>query len=495
MSRSEIHVTLRNRVALFHQPYPTESVREYFRFRPPNYYWSPKFRLGMWDGWINLLKRNACSAGLFLEQRATIEKELGVRFIVHDERRAPAFLSDRRKVNADMRDYLEESLAEMIAASGTGGIVLNATGTGKTVLAAMYFAALKGNGCFIVDELTLLDQSRKELARVLGEPIGQVGGQQFIPRRITVATVQTMHLHRMDPRFQHWASALDTIIIDELHLALNRRNIETVAEISPRAVFGLTATLQLNKPHIRMRAAALVGPVIYHYSITQGVKERYLSAGLVVSLRMYRAGRNGTDYQNQYYEMITANVERNQCIADLARFAIQRGKHVIILVERVLHLRKLSRMLADIPHEIVWGGRTVESRVEIKQTFEDEGIRLILTNKVFKKGVNILRVDLIIDAAAMRSPDDCVQKFGRGVRMCQGKHGLIYIDMGDRNYDGVRKKDAEWNRFAVGTVRRCEAFQRISIPVVKWKWNGDAESILLEAERHLAKILRKGDTA
>jgi superfamily II DNA or RNA helicase len=54
---------------------------------------------------------------------------------------------------------------------------------------------------------------------------------------------------------------------------------------------------------------------------------------------------------------------------------------------------------------------------------------LIIANQVFKKGINIKRVDLIIDCAQRSNKNDVLQKFGRGVRLHSDKKGLLYVDI------------------------------------------------------------------
>ena len=86
--------------------------------------------------------------------------------------------------------------------------------------------------------------------------------------------------------------------------------------------------------------------------------------------------------------------------------------------------------------------------------FEHDEFRLILANVVFSKGIDIKRVDAIIDAAAKRNPDDALQKFGRGVRLHKDKKRLLYYDVADVG-----------NRFEDAAKERRKAFERAGIEV------------------------------
>src|SRR5262245_34854775 len=158
-----------------------------------------------------------------------------------------------------------------------GGLVLSPTGSGKTFIVGMYFKHLVGRGVFIVDELTLLHQAKEELEKVLGERVGTVGESKYRPRRITVATIQTLQLHTGDPEFDEWKSKIRAMVIDEVHLHLNKRTKEVLNDIQPRVVFGLTATLELQKKHIRMAAHAMCGRVIFDYNLKEATEEKFLT--------------------------------------------------------------------------------------------------------------------------------------------------------------------------------------------------------------------------
>jgi superfamily II DNA or RNA helicase len=157
--------------------------------------------------------------------------------------------------------------------------------------------------------------------------------------------------------------------------------------------------------------------------------------------------------------------------------AIKRGKYVIVLLERIRHLKETSKRLDGLPHDLVFGEKHVSQRIASKKEFEKGSIRLILANKVFKKGVDIKRVDLIIDGAGMKSRNDCIQKYGRGARMCDEKDGLIYIDIYDRA-----------NKFEKAGKARRHALKSVGIPVYRIASTKGAARILDLAEAKLKKL-------
>ena len=489
MAREIVKVTLTNRRAALAYPYPADELKPFFQFKPKGYEWSPKYRQGVWDGNICLIRNAKVGAGLFLAQRGAVEKGSAVRFLVKDTRTKPRFHhADPREIKVpgwELRDHQYGAVLAMMQHSDTGGLVMNATGTGKTVTAGVFLKNLDGYGLFVVDELTLLDQARKELEQILGEKVGVVGNSIFDPQRVTVATVQTLARNKKRVPFQRWAKQISVMIIDELHLMLNKRQWDVVRSFEPQAVFGLTATLQLKKTEVRYKAYDLCGPMIFEYPYEQGVAEHVLTPGVVMGVDLQREAPKELDYDWLYVERIVRSQRRNSVVADLVREGIARGKRVVVLVERVRHLKLLSRMLANVSHAVVYGDMPVKQRILSKERFDAGELDLLICNRVFKKGVNLKSLDCIIDAAAMHSENDAVQKYGRGVRLCASKRGLIYFDIGDRKPKAVGKT----NRFTAATKSRRRALSALGVQVVPSLARIGAASLYDRAEMMLDNVL------
>jgi len=460
-----------------------ELLLPYFSFKPPGYYFAPLYKMGAWDGNIRLLKNSKVPAGLFLEKRREIGFTEEVKFRVDDQRVSPSFVAMPQRVERRCRPYQRQCVIAMQACARCGGLLLNATGTGKTFTAGAYFSPLTTAGAFVVDELTLLEQARAELSQVLGEPVGIIGNQQFEPERITVCTVQTLHKHRQKAAYIKWARDIETVFLDEIHTALNRRNIETVRAIMPLTVFGLTATLELNKAHIRTRATALAGPVVFDYPIEQGMDEGHLSSGVVCAVDWRYDGLGG-DYQHDYEGQIVRSKSRNNLIEQLVVEGVKRKKFVVVLVERIAHLRILHKRMqrAGIKHAMVYGEKTQTQRQQAIDDMNLGELRVIIANRVFAKGVDIRACDVIIDATASRSKNSALQRFGRGVRLYKGKSGLLHFDVGDMAHGAASE-----NRFTTCTRSRRRAFRQANIPALRADARLGARVLYDRAEKFLRK--------
>ena len=462
-----IPVILTNRHAQFLCNAATQAkLREFYSYAVPGAEFSEMVSSGEWDGRRCMYARGRIAAGLFVGMWK-VARDAGFRFQVKDQR-LPVQLSAYAVDPPGIRPYQQEAVTAMLKASNMGGLVLCATGVGKTFLTGAYLRHVVGYAVFCVDELTLLEQARRELEKVLQEKVGVVGRSEFKPARVTVATVQTLHLHRRDPKFLAWYNKVEVSVIDEIHVQLNRRNIDVVRIIKPKAVFGLTATLEMHKPNVAMEAMALTGPVVFRYSIQAGVAEGYLTQGRVVRVLFDDpTGKGWTGSPEAEYRLrITCNQSRNECITALAREGVKAGHRVIVLADRIQHLKTLSRMLSDTPHRLLHGAYSHQERFAAKEAMDAGTLPLILASRIFSKGIDIRKVDVIVDAAAMSGHNGVIQKFGRGVRVAPQKENLLFIDISDVG-----------NHFQEAAKSRLLALRGLGVKIVDRSWKGSAAEI------------------
>lgn len=477
----EIKVHLGNRWAEFEEPFPREVVDALTCYTVPNVYFMPAYHRyhevlrkidgtwhtvqeRVWDGKIHLLKGCRLPAGLFCAIAPALEQQ-GLICTVYDNRIPVVEINPRdwdafRLRHEFVRPYQWEAVKKMMAASRTGGLLLNATGTGKTLIAGLLFKLAHPATClFVVDQLTLLRQARDELTKILQEPVGSVGESEIDIQRVTVATVQTLALHRQHREFAPWFAAVDILVLDEIHSQLAKRDFSVVTTVQPKAVFGLTATLKMRKKDIRLRAQALCGPVVYEYPLEQGVRERYLTPVCSVALQFWNPQSVLGRYSDDYPRLISRKKARNQLIEELTRLLVQEdtGSKIVVLADRIHHLKILHRRLRDTKIALVYGDKTSRERRQILHRFERlDGLQVILTNRVFEKGVDIKAVQHGINATGYKDESKAVQFAGRLVRLHSDKRYVICWDVYDQG-----------NRFERNARRRMKALRAVKIPVIR----------------------------
>jgi len=410
----------------------------------------------LWDGWNNFLKYGKVSAGLYSYWCALHGAPSDITETVNAVK-LPNFLPASAEELSNAWAHQLPTVEAMIVNSGCGGIVLCATGTGKTRLAGMYLRRLIGSAIFICDELHLLKQSAAELAEVLGERVGVIGGGVYAPERITVVTPQTLAARASNSAHIKWLRTVDVAIIDELHTQLNNRSFEVLEKARLLAVFGLTATLNGfdDDPAVWMRATALTGPIIFRWGYKQARKAKQVTRGRVFSVPVLQCASDKAT-EDAYKHLVVRSKKRNSAITKIV-LGLSLGKQrTVVLVERIAHIRILEKRFAavGIQFESVHGQIPIEERLRIIQRMEAGELHVILSTRVFTKGVNVKSLAALVDATARSSADNAQQRYGRGVRLHRDKHEFRYYDISDRG-----------NVFADAAEARLKALADLGVKV------------------------------
>ena len=488
------------RIATLKDPKYAEEIGEVLSFYPPGSAFMPQVKQGIWDGKIRMLNKHTHQVPIGLLRAPEIRSKLSeegfdIRLKKWTNRptykRKPGFTEKHEKYQ-----YQNECVDAMLKAIPFGGgIVLSATGSGKTKMAAQFKSWVASPCLFIVDQIDLLYQSAKEIEEWLHEPVGIVGNSKFQPSDgLTVATIQTLHKHRENKLFRQWLKSIQIVIIDELHAQMARRNFTVVDLIEAQAVFGLTATLQLKKKPVRMKAFAIAGPVIFEFSVEDGMDQEVLSKGIALEVQVEDNKPEPLQMQlfagmtakvrmraksDQYDKVVVRNADTNAAVANILACALQRGYYCVVLVERIAHIMEIDKLMRERHWRPVlcYGAVGTDERKKLRKDFEKGNEELIIANQVFKKGINLKRVDLIIDAAQRGNKNDILQKFGRGVRLHSEKRGLIFMHM--TSIPTMEKYGKQ----------RSSAFRSAKIPVIKTRMKTAVE-ILKLGESALTKFIK-----
>lgn len=447
----------------------------------------------LWDGRASMVKYNALPVGLLIGAYKEL-KEGGFKAKVTRWKNRPHIELKKGFWEASAQYGYQNDACKAILSSFSkgGGTVLSATGSGKTKLAAQCFSHIQGSCLFIVDQINLLYQSQKEISEWLNEEIGIIGNGKFQPKRVTVATIQTLFGQREKRSFAKWSKNVVVICVDELHKQMNKRNFDVLSRVSAPVVIGLTATLQMKKKLVRWKVYSVSGPVIFSFPLKEGQEKGVLSKAAVIQVNVpspdldyhhydgdmrklvkkmvkvleddYEPGPN-----REYVKHVVCNfVVSHRLLPKLVKEALHRKLAVVVLAERIRHVRLLRDGLAKYNPRAVYGAVKETERQKIARRFERGKYDLIIASSVFTKGVNLKRISLIIDVAQRPNKNDAMQKLGRGVRLHNDKAGLIFISVVTNE-----KKCIE-----AGNSRR-NAFKKAGVQVKILDWEeSDAKEVL-----------------
>jgi superfamily II DNA or RNA helicase/HKD family nuclease len=320
-------------------------------------------------------------------------------------------------------------------------LLVAATGTGKTVMAALDYANLRrelprARLLFVAHRSEILDQSQATFRHVLRDPT--FGEQWIAGRRPTrfehvFASVQSLRLADLDLlEPEHF----DVVVVDEFHHAAASSYTRLLDHVRPVELLGLTATPE--------RAD---GESILHWfdhriaaelRLWDAIDQHYLTPfayyGVHDGLDLTEVPwRRGTGYDvdaltNLYTgsdrwaeQVVTEFVDRVDDLSAVRALGFCVG---------IDHARFMARVFnrAGIPSVAVWGATPEDERAAALRDLDDGRIRVVFSVDLFNEGVDLPNVDTLLLLRPTESPTLFLQQLGRGLRRAPGKAVCTVLD-------------------------------------------------------------------
>lgn len=437
----------------------TEELNDRLAVYHPNYWFSPKFKEGIWDGKTHFLTVPALKIPtglLFIAEEYLKEKKITYEII--DNRRMPdmsrfKFVKKNTLRGIKLHPYQLEAIQKGIEAER--GIFEIATGLGKTEIAAGIIKALRLKTLFMVHTQDLMYQTAKRLSERLGTTIGLIGdGEYETGPRIVVATVQSLNsrtfektkkgryvLHRKTGQvMKQLLNSFSIMFQDETHHS-SSMSFYRIGMFMHNAYyrFGLSGTPLRRDSLSNVKVMAVTGPVIYSKFADEGIKEGYLSD---IEVRIVDNTEEVLEdnWRQIYRAGIVRSEQRNTLITEIVDYMYRQRKKIMILVRYIEHGEILQRMLANsyhIPAAFLSGRDPAWKREQVKGKFNIQDMKdggfVLIASPIFDEGVDIPEIEVLIHAAGGKSEVKLIQKTGRGLR--KKKHGgkLIVYDFNDMN--------------------------------------------------------------
>jgi superfamily II DNA or RNA helicase len=328
------------------------------------------------------------------------------------------------------------------------GYIKAPTGSGKTVIAGAIISMLPPNTrtLFLCHTIDLLNQTRDEFTK-FGFDVQVVNPDNKVVNLATtrdvpsvvVSTVQTFSKLPKEDLIDI-SDAFTAIIVDECHHITSRKG--TYATIlnfilAPIRI-GVTATDEI-KTASKMVLEGCLGPKIGEFTLKEGIEKGVLAEPLVkwVIVPVDNDLLDIIKYQELYKEGVVNNRARNRLVITHAMNEIAQGHSVLILVKHVEQGKNLIQMAEkiigeDIDHwRFVWSNTGKDERGLIKNALENKDIKCVIASAVWKEGINIKSLDVVINAAGGKSEIATLQGIGRGLRTTATKNTVTIIDFLD----------------------------------------------------------------
>ena len=396
----------------------------------------------------------------------------------------PYEISDQREkgrpirvsFNGDLR--LQQDLAAQSLLSHDNGVLSAATAFGKTVVCSYLIAQRKVNTLILLQSKDLQHQWIEELEKFLtideAPPtyttktgrvkrregvIGMISSTKKAPTGIVdVALVGSVY---SKGRFNDLINSYGMVIMDECHHAASATSVSVLEKVNARYVYGVSATPKRTDDLERV-IFMLLGPVRHSFT----AKERAIQQGFghyvyprytrIVSTEDSRQDINGA------FELISGNEVRNAQIINDVRACVGKRRTPVILTRRKDQAKLLYDRLCNDADNVflLYGDNSDKENLanihQMKNIPMDESLILIATGQKIGEGFDFPRLDTLMLAAPVSSPERLEQYAGRLNRDYSGKEDVIiydYIDSHIPVFDNMYSK-------------RLRTYKRIGFQVV-----------------------------
>lgn len=324
--------------------------------------------------------------------------------------------------------------------------VVAATGTGKTVIAALDYRELarrharetgrsdRPSLLFVAHRKEILEQSLRTYREVLTDgTFGELyfGGQVPQQWRHVFASVQSLTGRMADLP----ADAFDIVVIDEFHHAEAPTYRRLLNHLRPRELLGLTATPERTdgtdvRTFFGGRTAAelrvwdaisadLLSP-FHYFGIADGTDLTRVD---------WRAGRYVEADLDRLY---TGNDARARLVLKHVDDKVTdiRGMRALGFCVGVAHAEYMARVFrsAGVAAIAVTGQTATVQRDRAIADLRDGRLAAIFTADLFNEGIDIPQVDTVLFLRPTESPTLFLQQLGRGLRLTDGKAVLTALD-------------------------------------------------------------------
>jgi superfamily II DNA or RNA helicase len=436
---------------------------EKYGIHTENYFFSPKFQLGSWDGKIRYFHKTGKTYITLLDEIVPNIVNLGYEIELEDKRKTLPVtptpitenyfcsIKDKNGKPWKVRDYQVEMVNSLLVVGN--GIGIAGTGAGKTsmcaALALAYERAGELRSLIIVPDTTLTDQTRDSYAH-FGLDVGEFSGNtKDLAHKHVVATWQTL---QNNPQV---VTEFQMVIVDEAQglrgAVLTKLLNEYGKHISYR--FGVTGTLPEGESDaLAVRIA--VGSVRYEIPAHKLIEQGHLSTldidiiQLVVDLhREYDAfieevkddpelsKTTYAKFKNSYFPDFTSEKKflhsqekrLNWIANDLQNKCMMTG-NVLCLVNGVQFGKKLAK---KIPGAVfLHGPDGTKVRKAIYESFADnDNLIVIATVNIAGTGLDIERIFNLVLVDIGKSFIRVIQAIGRGLRKGGDKDHVFVADI------------------------------------------------------------------
>ena len=352
----------------------------------------------------------------------------------------------------------QERLLEQIELSRNSGhhrnLLVSATGTGKTVMAAMDYARLstrlpRSRLLFVAHREEILAQSRATFAHALRDGnFGEfwVGGDRPKVFDHVFASIQSLNasgVESIDP------THFDVVIVDEFHHAAASSYERLLTRLKPVELLGLTATPERSDgmPVLHWFGNRIAAELRLWDAIDQHRLVPFSYFGVADNLDLRDIPwRRGTGYDvQQLTKAITGTEAWARAVVQQFRDRLvsSEGTRALGFCVSVDHAQYMARVFRDsgIPATAVWATTPDDERLRALKDLSEGRVKVVFSVDLFNEGLDVPSVNALMMLRPTESPLLFLQQLGRGLRKSPNKSLCTVLD-----FVGQHRKEFRYDR-------------------------------------------------
>lgn len=313
------------------------------------------------------------------------------------------------------------------------GLVVSATGTGKTVLSAFDVRQFQAKrALFLVHRTTIARKSMETYRTILKDQysFGLVGGgEDQWSEDFVFGTVQTLARPENLNRFA--SDHFDYIVIDETHRAAAESYQKVIEYFSPKFLLGMTATPERsdNQNIFEVFDNNIVCDIRLQDALDTDIlcPFHYFGIAELTTADEQTATINELNHTERFAHMLTQSQKLG---ADTSTIK------ALCFVSRIEEAQAFEQYLQsqNIPAKSLSGKDSESTKQQAIEALEAGELQYVITVDIFNEGVDIPSINQILMARPTQSAIVFVQQLGRGLRKHVDKEYLTVIDIVG-NYD------------------------------------------------------------
>ena len=345
------------------------------------------------------------------------------------------------------------------------GLVISATGTGKTYLAAMdikQFFEINSNTenklfkitdkksktsnikfLFIAHREELLENAINVFSKILKidkNEFGRIyGGLKEIDKSIIFASIQSLRncYNEFKPSF------FDYVIVDEFHHSMSNSYLKALSYFNPKFLLGLTATPK------RMDGKDILSLCDYNVVDEIGIKEA-LEEDLIVPFHYFGVNDYTINYDNIPYkngkynekillENLLLNTRTDYIVEKINKFGFDGDElSAVAFCQNIEHAFFMKEEFSKKGYKsaVITANTSSNERSEILEKFKNKKIEILCVVDILNEGIDIPTINLLLFLRPTMSSTIFIQQIGRGLRKAKNKDFVTIID-----FIGNHKKD------------------------------------------------------